>query len=73
VSFHKTILQEFYQTAFRRKIYGSLEALQHDLDVWIERYNLERTHEGKMCCGRTPLATMLAGKEIWDEKVAALN
>jgi transposase InsO family protein len=71
--FHKTILQEFYQTAFRRKIYGSLEALQHDLDAWIERYNVERTHEGKMCCGRTPLATMLAGKEIWDEKVATLN
>jgi len=71
--FHKTILQEFYQTAFRRKIYGSLEALQHDLDAWIERYNVERTHEGKMCCGRTPLATMLAGKEIWAEKVAALN
>lgn len=41
--FHKTILQEFYQTAFRRKIYGSLEALQHDLDAWIERYNVERT------------------------------
>ena len=71
--FHKTILQEFYQTAFRRKLYGSLQALQEDLDAWIERYNAERTHEGKMCCGRTPLATMLAGKEIWDEKVAALN
>lgn len=71
--FHKTILQEFYQTAFRRKIYGSLEQLQLDLDAWIERYNAERTHEGKMCCGRTPWATMLAGKEIWNEKVAALN
>ena len=71
--FHKTILNEFYQVAFRRKIYRSLEELQQDLDAWIDRYNAERTHEGKMCCGRTPLATMLAGKEIWDEKVAALN
>jgi transposase InsO family protein len=66
--FHRIILQEFYQTAFRKKLYGSLEALQQDLDLWIERYNVERTHEGKMCCGRTPLTTMLAGKEIWDEK-----
>jgi transposase InsO family protein len=71
--FHKTILNEFYQVAFRKKIYRSLEELQQDLDAWIERYNTERTHEGKMCCGRTPFATMLAGKEIWDAKVGALN
>jgi transposase InsO family protein len=71
--FHKTILQEFYQVAFRKKLYRSLEELQPDLDAWIEHYNTERTHEGKMCCGRTPYATMLAGKEIWDAKVTALN
>ena len=71
--FHKTILQEFYQVAFRKKLYRSIEELQNDLDAWIEQYNTERTHEGKMCCGRTPYATMLAGKEIWDAKVAALN
>lgn len=33
--FHKTILQEFYQVAFRRKIYRSIEELQVDLDEWI--------------------------------------
>ena len=71
--FHKTLLQEFYQVTFRKKLYRSLEELQQDLDVWIDSYNAERTHQGKMCCGRTPLTTMLAGKEIWDEKVAALN
>ena len=71
--FHKTILQEFYQVACRKKLYRSLEELQIDLDVWIDHFYTERTHEGKMCCGRTPLATMLAGKEIWDEKVTRLN
>ncbi len=71
--FHKTLLHEFYQVTFRKKIYRSLEELQQDLDVWIGQYNVERTHEGKMCCGRTPFATMLAGKEIWDQKVTALN
>jgi transposase InsO family protein len=71
--FHKTVLQEFYQVAFRKKIYRSLEQLQQDLDEWIDDYNTKRTHQGKMCCGRTPLATMLAGKEIWDEKVVELN
>lgn len=71
--FHKTVLQEFYQVAFRKRLYRSLEELQQDLDLWIEIYNRERTHQGKMCCGRTPWATMLAGKEIWDAKVAAAN
>ena len=30
--FHKTILNEFYQIAFRKKIFGSLEEFQKDLD-----------------------------------------
>jgi len=66
--FHKTILQEFYQVAFRKKVYGSLEQLQADLDEWLCYYNTERTHQGKMCCGRTPLETLEDGKRIWRDK-----
>ncbi len=66
--FHKTILNEFYQVTFRKKLYSSMEDLQKDLDVWIEEYNNERTHQGKMCCGRTPMETLLDGKKIWVEK-----
>ena len=62
--FHKTILQEFYQVTFRKKLYVTLEELQKDLDEWIKYYNNERTHQGKMCCGRTPLETLLDGKQI---------
>ena len=71
--FHKTILQEFYQVAFRRRLYLSLEELQTDLDAWLAYYNNERTHQCKMCCGRTPLQTLIAGKEAWNEKVTNLN
>ena len=66
--FHKTVLQEFYQPALRKKVYGSVEDLQQDLDEWLEYYNNERTHQGKMCCGRTPMETLLDGKRIWKEK-----
>jgi len=66
--FHKTILQEFYQVTFRKKLYGDLETLQKDLDEWLVYYNNERTHQGKMCNGRTPMETLLGGKMIWDEK-----
>lgn len=71
--FHKTILEEFYQVAFRKKIYDNLEELQRDLDTWVAHYNNERTHQGKMCCGRTPMDTFLDGKRIWQEKVDNLN
>jgi transposase InsO family protein len=66
--FHKTILQEFYQITFRKKLYARMDDLQEDIDDWINYYNNERTHQGKMCCGRTPLATLLDGKHIWAEK-----
>jgi transposase InsO family protein len=71
--FHKTILHEFYQVAFRRKLYQTLAELQNDLDAWINWYNTERTHQGKMCCGRTPMQTLLDGKSLWIEKVGQLN
>lgn len=62
--FHKTILQEFYQVTFRKKIYQDLITLQTDLDEWLHYYNNDRTHQGKMCCGRTPMATWEEGKSI---------
>ncbi|MFH0989897.1 MAG: IS481 family transposase [bacterium] len=57
--FHKTIQDEFYQTAFRKKVYTSLDELQQDVDAWINEYNTERTHSGKYCFGKTPMQTFL--------------
>jgi transposase InsO family protein len=71
--FHKTILNEFYQVAFRKKIYTTMEELQIDLDAWVDSYNHDRTHQGKMCCGRTPMATFEDGKQICREKSLHLN
>ncbi|MGX3067119.1 IS481 family transposase [Ursidibacter arcticus] len=71
--FHKTILQEFYQVAFRKRIYTDLTQLQADLDEWLMYYNHHRTHQGKMCCGRTPMETLLDGKRIWAEKNLSSN
>ena len=59
--------------AFRRKIYQSIEELQYDLDEWMVYYNSARTHQGKMCCGRTPMQTLIDAKEVWDDKITALN
>jgi transposase InsO family protein len=66
--FHKTILQEFYQVTFRKKLYADMEILQKDLDEWLNYYNNKKTHQGKVCNGRTPLETLLSGKPVWSGK-----
>ena len=57
--FHKTILEEFYIIAFRKKIYLNIDELQKDLDIWLERYNTSRPHQGKHCQGWTPMETFI--------------
>ncbi len=66
--FHRTIQDEFYAIAFRKKIYTTLEELQTDLDEWVEQYNCERTHTGKYCFGRTPLQTFRETKHLAQAK-----
>lgn len=67
----KTILQEFYQTAFRKKVYESIEALQADLDTYLEHYNAERPHQGRWCFGKTPMETFLSSVGLAQEKYQA--
>ena len=57
--FNRTVKNEFYDIAFRKKIYSSIEQLQQDLDLWMNDYNTQRTHTGKHCFGKTPMQTML--------------
>jgi transposase InsO family protein len=57
--FHRVIQAEFYATAFRKKLYHSLQDLQADLDEWVRKYNLTRTHSGKYCYGKTPMQTFI--------------
>jgi transposase InsO family protein len=71
--FHRTVKEEFYEIAFRKKVYSQLDDLQADLDAWIDTYNNERSHQGKMCCGRTPMQTLRDGRELWEAKVSSLN
>ncbi len=66
--FHKTILNEFYQIAFRKKLYQTLDELQADVDQWMRHYNEERPHSGKYCYGKTPMETFAESKQLSKEK-----
>ncbi len=67
--FHRTVLNEFYRVAFRRKLYSGIEQLQADLDSWLREYNELRPHQGRWCYGKTPLQTFVDSVPLAREKI----
>lgn len=65
---HRTMQEEFYAVAFRKKLYENLESLQADLDEWLIYYNHERPHSGRYCYGKTPMQTFEDSKNLAEEK-----
>ena len=66
--FHKTMLDEFYRVAFRKKLYSAISELQTDLDAWLDDYNHNRTHQGRYCFGKTPMQTFLDAATLARDK-----
>lgn len=54
--FHRTIQEEFYAVAFRKKMYTSIEQMQQDLDQWTRYY------------GKTPMQTFIDSIHLAKEK-----
>ncbi len=52
-------VEEFYQVAFRTKIYHSIDELNPDLNQFINFYNYRRTHHGKRTKGTVPACLFL--------------
>jgi Winged helix-turn helix/Integrase core domain len=63
-SFHRTVLNEFYRTAFRKNVHRRLDKLQSDLHLWLRHYNEKRPYHGRWCYGKTPMQTFLDGLEL---------
>jgi transposase InsO family protein len=67
--FHRTMKDEFYSIAFRKKIYHSIEELQQDVDEWLLLYNCQRPHSGRYCYGKTPMQTFGESKHLAEAKM----
>jgi len=57
---NRTILEEFYQVALRKKRYFNPQDLQDDLDAFIEFYNFKRPHQGYRLKGSMPAELFIA-------------
>jgi transposase InsO family protein len=58
--FHRTMLDEFFRTAFRTTMYDTVAALQADLDIWLQHYNQLRPHQGYRNLGQRPFERIQA-------------
>lgn len=67
--FHRTIQEEFYAVAFRKRIYDTLQEMQNDLDHWTEYYNNQRPHSGRYCYGKTPMETFTESLTLAKQKL----
>lgn len=66
---HRTMQEEFYAVAFRKKLYQTIEELQADLDQWMDFYNHQRPHSGRYCFGKTPMQTFIDSKTLATDKI----
>lgn len=69
--FHRTMLNEFYRVAFRKKIYRGVDELQADVEGWLQEYNGLRPHQGRWCFGKPPLQTFVDNLPLAQEKLLA--
>lgn len=56
--FQRTILDEFFRVTFRTTLYETVEALEVDLDAWLEYFNYELPHQGYCNRGNRPIDTI---------------
>jgi hypothetical protein len=50
--------------AYRKKLYGSVQELQEDLDAFVHFYNEQRSHQGYRTQGRTPWQAFADGLSL---------
>jgi hypothetical protein len=60
---------EFYNIAFRKKIYHTLEELQRDVDEWLVIHNHQRSHSERYCYGKNPMQTFSESKRLAEAKM----
>jgi len=58
---HRTLLDEHFRIVGRTKWYESVEAMQEDLNTYLQHYNTERPHQGRGMNGRTPYQVFIDG------------
>ncbi len=66
---HRTLLDEHFRIKGRTTRYESVEQMQTDLDSYLEHYNTQRPHQGRMMEGQTPYSMFMKGLKLIPKEV----
>ena len=58
-----TILEECWRPSFARSLVPRITALQRDLDEYLQTYNFDRAHTGRLTKGRVPADIVLGARK----------
>jgi transposase InsO family protein len=61
---HKTILDECWRPAFARYIYPRYTGLRRELDTYLNFYNHDRVHHGRLTQGRIPADIVYGARKM---------
>jgi transposase InsO family protein len=61
---HRLILEECWRPAFARYLHVRFTGLKRDLDRYVDDYNYERPHHGRLTRGRIPADIVYPGNKV---------
>lgn len=61
---HKTILDECWRPAFARYLYPTLTGLRRELDTYLNFYNYDRVHHGRLTRGQIPANIIYGARKM---------
>jgi transposase InsO family protein len=61
---HKTILDECWRPAFARYLYLRFEGLRRELRTYLNYYNFDRAHNGRLTKGRIPADIVYGARKM---------
>ena len=61
---HKTILDECWRPAFARYLYVRLTGLRRELDTYLDYYNTDRVHHGRLTQGTIPADIVYGARKM---------
>jgi transposase InsO family protein len=61
---HKTILDECWRPAFARYLYPTLTGLRRELNTYLNYYNTDRVHHGRLTRGRIPADIVYGARKM---------
>ncbi len=66
---HRTMLDEHFLIKGLTIWYESVEQMQTDLDSYLDHYNNQRPHQGRMMEGQTPYSMFKKGLKLIPKEV----